>query len=418
RQAQVWELIEAWAEDRASDADKATLREKVRTSALSRRAAIQAKTNPNVAALATRAKAAYAALEPSDLLNKHDWLFRQGWVDESADEIEGIEKVDFQERDRRIQKLRTDALREIFSQFSYSGLLNLAGCGKAYRQIGWLAANDLLSEAELQEFLLQAFRRILDAGSAPYPFEGVIAGALLSIADDQKRERILKGVVRDFAEDVSARLLVLAPFRKSTWNLVDALGDVGQCSYWSRVVPDWIDQSDVENNEAVERLLKAGRPRAAFSCIRLRPERVDPTVLFRLLTEIAQGGKDQPGEDKLAEYDVEKAFKHIHGSTALTLDQMAALEFSYLEVLARPWDHRSDYGIPNLQRYIEAHPELFVQAIVWLYKRKDGAIDPAELKPPTDRAASMAERGYKLLEALDYIPGHNDLGELEANRLA
>ncbi len=30
----------------------------------------------------------------------------------------------------------------------------------------------------------------------------------------------------------------------------------------------------------------------------------------------------------------------------------------------------------------------------------------------------MAERGYKLLEALNYIPGHNDLGELEANRLS
>jgi hypothetical protein len=30
----------------------------------------------------------------------------------------------------------------------------------------------------------------------------------------------------------------------------------------------------------------------------------------------------------------------------------------------------------------------------------------------------MAERGYKLLEAIERIPGHNDLGELEAERLA
>jgi hypothetical protein len=30
----------------------------------------------------------------------------------------------------------------------------------------------------------------------------------------------------------------------------------------------------------------------------------------------------------------------------------------------------------------------------------------------------MAERGYKLLESIQRIPGHNDLGELEANRLA
>ena len=30
----------------------------------------------------------------------------------------------------------------------------------------------------------------------------------------------------------------------------------------------------------------------------------------------------------------------------------------------------------------------------------------------------MAERGYKLLEAVERIPGHNDLGELKADHLA
>jgi hypothetical protein len=30
----------------------------------------------------------------------------------------------------------------------------------------------------------------------------------------------------------------------------------------------------------------------------------------------------------------------------------------------------------------------------------------------------MAERGYKLLEAIERVPGHNDLGELEVDRLA
>lgn len=47
-----------------------------------------------------------------------------------------------------------------------------------------------------------------------------------------------------------------------------------------------------------------------------------------------------------------------------------------IEVLARLWDRRSGtYGIPNLERYIATHPELFVQAIVWRYKRSDGATE-------------------------------------------
>ena len=146
--------------------------------------------------------------------------------------------------------------------------------------------------------------------------------------------------------------------------------------------------------------------------------KLDGQVLFRLLSEMAQGGKDQPGQYPLEHYNVEEAFKCLNNNSALTLDQKAGLEFAYLEVLARPWDSRDNYGIPNLERYIEVHPELYVQAVTWAYKRKDRATDPAEFQVPPDRVKGMAERGYKLLEAIERIPGHNDLGELEATRLA
>lgn len=77
-QARTWELIESWAKTKATDADKAAMREKIRVSTLSRRAAMFAKKNGRMVGLVAAAKAAYAALEPSDLLNKHAWLFREG----------------------------------------------------------------------------------------------------------------------------------------------------------------------------------------------------------------------------------------------------------------------------------------------------------------------------------------------------
>ena len=134
--------------------------------------------------------------------------------------------------------------------------------------------------------------------------------------------------------------------------------------------------------------------------------------------QMAQGGNDNLANICLSITTSRMAFKHLNGSPALTLDQKAGLEFAYLEVLARPWDRRGSYGIPNLERYVEAHPELFVQAVAWIYKRKDDATDPAEFQVPPERGNTMSERGYKLLEAIERIPGHNDLGELEAKRLA
>ena len=160
-QARVWALIETWAKTKASDADKAAMREKIRVSTLSRRAALRAKKSAKVADLATAGKAAYSALEPSDLLNKHAWLFRNGWVEESADEIEDLENIDFRKREERINSLRIEALREILAQRGLAGILELSRCGKASWVIGVLAASAVLSEQALLELLRLALAPIL-----------------------------------------------------------------------------------------------------------------------------------------------------------------------------------------------------------------------------------------------------------------
>ena len=417
-QARVWALIETWAKIKASDADKAAMREKIRVATTSRRMALRVKKNAKTAGLAIAGKAAYAALEPGDLMNKHAWLFRDGWVAESADEIEDIKNIDFHKRNNRIRDLRTEALREVMVHRGLDGLLELSKRGNASSVIGMLAAEIVLSEQELQELMRLALVSILAGKEEVHSYKNLICGALRTLIDDDKRGAVLMSVAAGLSEVDVAQLFVLAPFTKSTWTLVDTLGEAVQADYWNEVRPDQTYNSDTENNEGIERLLKAGRPRAAFSCIQHKPSKLDAQFLYRLLSAMVQGGNDQLGHYMLDQYHIEEAFKYLNSSPTLTLDQKAGLEFAYIETLARPWDRRDNYGIPNLERYVEAHPELLIQAIVWAYKRKDGATDPAEFQVSPERVETMAKRGYKLLEAIERIPGHNDLGELETDRLA
>jgi hypothetical protein len=277
----------------------------------------------------------------------------------------------------------------------------------------------VLNEQELLELLRLAFGAVLAGRKEVHANRNLIGGALRSfVGDDEKLEAVLTGVAAGLSEDNIVPLFVLAPYGKRTWELVKRLNESAQTKYWSSVMPYWIHNSDSENSESVELLLKANRPRAAFSCIHMEPHKLDHRVLFNLMSAMAQGGEDQPGHYQLRHYDVEQAFKHLNNSSTLTFEEKAGLEFAYIEVLARPWDSRDGYGIPNLERYVEAHPELFAQAVSWTYKRKDGAPDQAESQVPPERIEIMAERGYKLLDAFDLVPGHNDLGELEAERLA
>lgn len=420
-QARTWGLIESWAKTQADDADKAVMREKIRVSALSRRAAIFAKRSGRAVGLVATAKAAYTALEPSDLLNKHAWLFREGWVDESADEIDEIEdiaKIDFREREERILNLRTAALREILEQRGLAGILELSERSKASWVIGALAANFVLSEHELNELLRLALVSLLAAQGNIQSNKSLIGGALRAVIDDVKREAALKHVTTNLAHEYVAELFLLAPFRRSTWKMVDAFDEVVQSKYWNEVTPDWIHDSDAESVEAVERLLKVERTRAAFSSIHLQPSKLDAKILFDLMWKIAQGGKDQPGQYMLESYSVERALEHLNSSSEITLDQMAALEFAYIDLLGGVWGSGDGSNIPNLEQYVETHPEFFIQAVCWTYKRNDGATDPSEFQVEPGNVDSMATRGYKLLEAIRRIPGHNDLNELERGRLA
>jgi addiction module HigA family antidote len=413
-QAIVWDLVKLWADADASDTDKAFVREKIRVTVMSHRG-MKRSQKTDSAKLSAAAKASYHALEPSDLLNKHEWLFRKHWVEESADEIHD-DQVNFSKREERIMQRRTEALREIFKSRGLPGVLELAEMGEAASQIGWLMAKEL-QEEDIPGFLLAALPPTPSGPS--WGKKNLITGALRALQDEKKRVSMLEKSKKDLSEADFVRLLLLAPFRRSTWHMVDKLDEQHRQTYWNEVASDCIHDVDDENNEAVERLLAVQRPRAAFACVHFKLEVIGPELLFRLMSEMVKEGNDQPGHYQLEQYYIEQAFALIDKSPVLRLEQKASLEFAYIDALSRPLSRREGYGIPNLEKYVEAHPELFVQAVVWTYKRKGEGEDPPELRVAPGQVQHLAaKRGFKLLEGLDRMPGHDDLGELQADKLA
>jgi len=369
----------------------------------------------DAAHLSNEAKSAYQALEPTDLLNKHEWLFREVWVEESADELHNDE-MDFHKRDERISKRRADALREIIAAQGTSGIFELAEMGKAASQIGWLMGTDVLKEVEVADFILGAMSH--PSNTESWAKRNLIHGTLRALHDEKKRDRVLNKVKKKLSQADMARVLTLGPFRRSTWRLVDILDEDHRKTYWEEVMPDWAPDDESEINEAVERLLAARRPRAAFACVHYKLEKLKVPLLFRLMSEVPREGKDQPGHHQLDSYYIQNAFRLIDKSTELTLEQKARLEFTYIDILSQPWSSREGYGIPNLEKYVEAHPGLFVQAIVWTYKRKGLGEDPPELRAEPENVQHLAERGYKLLDGLERMPGHDYRGDLNAETLA
>jgi addiction module HigA family antidote len=415
-QESVWTLIRSWNSSEASDHDRSVVRDEIRRVLLSGRGRLRENSGEDTTAtLAATARKVFVELEPRDVVHRHEWLFRDQWIDLSIERDEA-EEPDFAARDQRVAALRASALREVLKSRGTSGIIALSRQGKASSVIGWIAAKEIFTRGELIDFVLDVFNSGTDEDRASR--HDIISGALRATHGGDALTQLLERARETLPASDLATLILLTPFRREVWQWVDGLEQSIRTVYWAAAVPEWIRDSPDESREAMERLLRAKRPRAAFACSKWQIGELDVDLVYRVLSEIAAGGDEEPGSYQLDSHDVEEAFILIDGSPELTLDQKAVLEFAFLEALADSLGPRGRHGIPNLEKYVEKNPGFFVQNIVWVYKRRGEGEDPSDLLPAPEHRKNFAERGHKLLNSLSSVPGRNSAGEIVPRRLA
>lgn len=400
----VWATISAWAA-RASDADKAIVREKVRVSILTKRAARRPKEG-DWAALSATARAVYTALESADVVQRHQWLFRDHWIAESADEINS-DCGDFAGRDERITKLRTAALKDVWREGGVADLRRIAAGGNAAHTVGTIIARHLLDASDVTGLLVAVFS---ESASDLYLMEGALAALDVTV-----RDAVLAGLHAQLSLENYLIALVHAPFTVGTWKLADTLTPEMQRRYWTEVQP-W-RAMDGELEEAVNRLLAAARPLAAFSIAKYESKHLGPDLLYRVLLAIAQGSSEEAEPYRVDKHWVQKAFAVIDASTAISLEAKASLEFAFVEALADRAGSRNASQLTNLERYVEQRPEFYVQAVAWTYRRKDGKNDPTELQVPPERKAALSGRSHRMLHGMTRLPGYGQGTELRYDLL-
>lgn len=410
-QDRIWGQVRSWAKGQASDSDKAALKEKIRVTVLSRRARRNAG-NEDFAQLTAAANGVCKILEPKDLLNKHAWLFRKQWIDESPEEL-GDTELDFEAREARIEVARIAALHDIARQSGAQGFINLCEMGECSWVIGQLLAKSVLDLKELADLIRTALPG--GDGAPSLAMKHLVSGALHALTESEQRS-MLESLRETMDPDRFSSAVVLAPFRRSTWELIQQIGDESNRHYWRNVIPGWIRDSDEESREAVHHLLEAGRPRAAFSVAPFKPSVLGAELVYKVLMAVVRSEHDEATQHRMWQHDIERAIELVGKSPLLTLEQKAALEFAYVHVLDQH-GHRTGYGIPNLELHIEKNPDVFVQALVWVYRRRDNLEDPREWQAPVGKADLLANQGAELLGALSRIPGIDEDGPSKSERL-
>jgi addiction module HigA family antidote len=409
-QSRVWELISVWMSSNPADEARAYLRERIRRSTLTRRGRLKGLEK----LVREQARAAYDALQPNDLVSRHQWLFADQWVDESFDEIEEA-NFDVARWERKITALRTSALHEVWASSGYQGIVGLCERGNGSYVVGRLLAG-VIPNVEAAELIDSVFKERPSKSAA---IDRGISG-FLDALPDEARDGVLVTLIGRFPSqeveggDKTVRLLLSAPFRRPTWLHVGNLPKTLSDRYWKEVYPHWANHDRDELREMIARLMEVNRPRAAFHVVQLKPEGVEATVLLRLMTEVATNAAEPQGGYMLQSYDIARALKALDESTAISDEQMAQLEFMYLGALAD-----EEYGIPHLEAQLSRSPAMFMQAIGLSYKRSDDGEDPAEWRPAgtDDSVSAVATQALRLLQKAKRIPGTRPDGTIDVNDL-
>jgi len=337
---------------------------------------------------------------------RHQWLFAAHWLQESVDEIED-DRLDYNKREERVRNARVDALREIWTEKGFDGIRVLTAASGAAGTIGWHLADGVIDEGTFSGFLTRCL-------AVTDPALGIKLDELLGdyfrkLSHDY-RLAAARAVVGSLPPDQICRLLKAMPFERDTWLLVDAQESAVRDGYWSAIHPGYLHPESPDLNEAVDRLLEAERPRAAFHVVHMDLDNVETSRLKRLLEHVGTRNVEPAGSYRLDPYHVSEALRTLNGRSGVTRDEMARLEFLFVSAL-----DRTEHGIPNLERQIVESPRLFVQVLALAFKRSDDGQDPPEWRVQNDeQRRALALAAYTLLGRIRRIPGTDDSGKINA----
>lgn len=402
-QSKVWDLIDEWAKS-SNDAAKAALRERIRRFAFTRRGQkrnLEDETR-------SRARATYEALQPLDPVIRHSWLFADHWVQESVDEIED-ENYDYHKRDEHIKRQRIEAMTQIWAEAGFDGVQDLLKRSGAPSTVG-IYASSCIEGVESSVDFTRCCLALED--EMRINAELCLQGFLVELGDDLCAE-VINTVAIDLSDGDSGRLFACAPFRESTWRLLDEHREEVRARYWANVLPTWGRYSPAELSEITDRLFEAQRPRAAFHAVHLDFKSIETSHLKHLLKGVATVDAEPKGHYRLDPYYISEALDSLEGRASVSIDEMAQLEFLFLDAL-----DDTEHGVPNLARQVAKSPAFFAEAVLHAYKRSDDGNDPSEFRiENSEKHAAIAMAAHRLLSQVNKMPGEEEEEEKQAAAL-
>jgi len=352
-----------------------------------------------------RLEALYDALKPQDVVVRHVWLFAEGWPRPP----ERVRDETFDRRGGHLQKLREAALREVFAEKGVAGITELAAGARGTMTVGATLGALSLDQTILVDWIAGEAADLLSTDPLTSTLSGLLRWSSTDISAALVRAIVERAQASQWSTDKLARLLTIAPDGRTTWDLADALGPEVEEAYWRLCHPGfWLRDEPEDFRFALQRLLRARRPRTALQLCHLDIKETAPALLMDMMESMLRG--EEPDGALLSSWDVANIVDTLEANPAIDRERLARLEFGLLRLLGYGGERKAK----TLYGAVMTQPKLFAELIALVYKPHHAE----QTKSPTDHERSAAQTAWGLLRNSPALPGQVVGGPIDAKAVA
>lgn len=345
----------------------------------------------------------YNLFSPVSLIEKNIWLFEDHYPKFPS----GIDhdKISYEEHEKIIMENRIEALKEVYNQSGFEGVIEFTKLISEKRFIGDSAGYIFNDKEDLSKILnlLKDESNELTMFFENYVFRKYLLNGMCWL-----KTFYMELVNNSVPNKTITALILPLPQTEELWEFINNTNDDIEAEYWLKFYPRFYSLPIDKKIFGINKLFSAQRYLSALDTSSHFVKELPTELLISILLKVATESSNE--KYRLQGYEIEWFFNELDNREDLDKNIMPQLEWFYLPIL-------SGYGIGRNPKYLEEElsksPTFFVDVLTWIYKPQNDSEDDITKENITDEVRlNRAELSYKLLQTWKKIPGTDAQGNI------
>lgn len=347
-------------------------------------------------------------LKPTDLIDKHIWLF-----DDYFPDVPNANKAEFEESQNIIKQVRYEALEEILNVGGKEKIIELA----RKSAFPGMVAQFLIEHIKKLEEGLDITNLAIKDMPETKEFVSILSANLYNKFGTAWESVVVEELYSSdkMKEELKSLLVILWPDTKDVWQFIDTLGDKVSKDYWGNIRIFKLEGNKDEKNIQIEKLLSVGRIDKVFDAVSFYDEDISDKTVLSVANKMMDKLRELDGDENIKHFipsRIKEFIESLHKRENITFDEVAPLEYFFLPLLGYL------HGV-NLKFFdaLSHNPALFVDLMCDAFVSSEDSNEPEGNEDELEQKRSRAKVAYRILDDWKTIPGLDEAGNIDKHFL-